>query len=231
MRQGHKEKAEALTRRIGILIAKRNSTMIKSKGGKVTSRDMWAAVRKLSNRATPSDQSVAGIDAGSLNEHYAGISHDANYVAPPRKATANAKDELVTEFQVFQLLDKLKPTATGLDELPAWFLRIGAPVFAKYIAMLFQKSIREGVVPAQWKQAYIRPIAKVSSPSVPADFRPISITPVLVEPWRNWWLEILYTRRLPLRHSRYRLRINTPSVHTDLRLRRSYPCFIKSLPC
>ena len=105
MRQGNKEKAEALTRRIGILIAKRNSTMIKSKGGKVTSRDMWAAVRKLSNRATPSDQTVAGIDAGLLNEHYAGISHDANYVAPPKKATANAEDELVTEFQVFHLLD------------------------------------------------------------------------------------------------------------------------------
>ena len=52
-------------------------------------------------------------------------------------------------------------------------------MFAKYIAMLFHKSIREGEVPTQWKQAYIKPIAKVSSPSVPADYRPISITPVL----------------------------------------------------
>ena len=124
-------------------------------------------------------------------------------VAPPRKATANADDELVTEFQVFQLLDKLKPTATGLDELPAWFLRIGAPVFAKYIAKLFQRSIREGVVPAQWKRAYIRPIAKVSSPSVPADFRPISITPVLCRTMeklvvRNFVYPALASAPLPL---------------------------------
>jgi len=40
-------------------------------------------------------------------------------------------------------------------------------------------SLSSSVVPQQWKSASILPIPKVSSPSAPADYRPISITPVL----------------------------------------------------
>ena len=38
--------------------------------------------------------------------------------------------ETFTEFQILKYLDKLHITATGLDKLPAWFLRLGALVFA-----------------------------------------------------------------------------------------------------
>ena len=38
---------------------------------------------------------------------------------------------------VFNILDKLPPTATGMDQLPAWFLWLGAPVFSKPITHLF----------------------------------------------------------------------------------------------
>jgi len=41
---------------------------------------------------------------------------------------------------MFQLLDKLRPTAVGLDQLPAWFLRIEAPVFYKPLTRLFNLS-------------------------------------------------------------------------------------------
>jgi len=34
-------------------------------------------------------------------------------------------------------------------------------------------------VPAQWKQAYIRPLPKTPMPQQLTDYRPISITPVL----------------------------------------------------
>ena len=35
----------------------------------------------------------------------------------------------VSEWKIFKILDNMRPTATGLGELPAWFLRVGAPVF------------------------------------------------------------------------------------------------------
>jgi len=80
---------------------------------------------------------------------------------------------------VFKALDTLRPTATGLDELPAWFLRLGAPVFCEPLARLFNLSIATSIVPKQWKTAYICPVPKVSIPVCHADFRPISITPIL----------------------------------------------------
>jgi len=35
-----------------------------------------------------------------------------------------------SESEVFYILDHLQPTATGLDHIPAWFLRLIAPVFS-----------------------------------------------------------------------------------------------------
>jgi len=40
-------------------------------------------------------------------------------------------------------------------------------------------SVERAVVPLQWKRANILPIPKVPTPATNADFRPISITPVL----------------------------------------------------
>jgi hypothetical protein len=44
---------------------------------------------------------------------------------------------------------------------------------------MFNLSLSSSVVPKQWKAASILPIPKIPSPQVPADYRPISITPVL----------------------------------------------------
>ena len=67
----------------------------------------------------------------------------------------------------------------SLDNLPAWFLRLGAPIFYKPLTYLFNLSLSNSVVPIQWKLAWIRPIPKVSAPALHSDYRPISITPVL----------------------------------------------------
>ena len=86
----------------------------------------------------------------------------------------------------FRILDGLRPTATGLNDLPAWFLRLGAAAFCGPVTALFNLSLstsalslRTSAVPVQWKRACIRPIPKLTTPQQPADFRPISITPVL----------------------------------------------------
>ena len=78
-----------------------------------------------------------------------------------------------------QSLDNLRPTATGLDQLPAWFLRLGAPAFAKPLSYLINLSIATSTVPTQWKVASICPVPKIPNPKENADFRPISITSVL----------------------------------------------------
>ena len=167
-------------KRIGEAIARKNSARLKTVNGRVDPKDMWTKFRQLSNRGSH-NVVFSTVTADTLNEHYAKISTDNNYVAPQRKLTVSHPMELnvITEETVFNYLDHLCITATGLDLLPSWFLRLGAPAFAKPIAELFNLSIATSIVPTQWKRACIRPINKVQNPTGPADFRPISITPVL----------------------------------------------------
>jgi len=67
----------------------------------------------------------------------------------------------------------LHHTATAYDDLPAWFLRLTVPVYSGNL------SISQMHFPLQWKTAVIFSIPKKAKPNKPADFRPISITPVL----------------------------------------------------
>ena len=77
----------------------------------------------------------------------------------------------------------LRPTAAGLDGLPAWLiLRVAAPVFCKPVAYIFNLSLQTSTVPQQWKEARIRPVPKVAAPAEHSDFRPISVTPILTRP-------------------------------------------------
>jgi len=177
-RAGRIDEANALAQRIGKDITNRNRTRLSRITAKTCVKDMWKAVRDLTGRKQ--DGVVDGITAETLNSHYADISTDLSYQQPPYKLTApHSESEIITQWQLFQLLDKLSPTATGMDELPAWFLRLGAPVFCEPLAYLFNKSLATSVVPRQWKQASIRPVPKTATPVNHSDYRPISITSVL----------------------------------------------------
>ena len=96
-------------------------------------------------------------------------------------------------MDTFRILDTLRPTATGLDAIPAWFLRIGAPVFAAPLAQLFNQSVVEGAVPSQWRTVVITPIPKVPKPTQAADYRPISITPVLSRSLEKYIVRLVRT--------------------------------------
>ena len=75
------------------------------------------------------------------------------------------------------MLDSLRPTATGLDNMPAWFMRLAAPVLCGRVADLINVSLMTTTVPRhQWKQARIQPVPNVSSPHQASHYRPISIT-------------------------------------------------------
>jgi hypothetical protein len=160
-------KAGALAERIRRDLERQSKIRLKTINGKTDVKDMWAAVRQLSDRKQDTGP-VPGISAESLNSHHVAISSDNHYATPINKqSVAPSQIEYISSWRVFHILDHLHLTATGLDELPAWFLRIGAPLFCKPITWLFNLSLFTSTVPLQWKQAFIRHIAKVSIPSQP----------------------------------------------------------------
>jgi len=83
------------------------------------------------------------------------------------------------DYDAFKMLDTLRPIATGLNKLPAWFLRLAAPVLCGPVADLINTLLLTSTVPSQWKQAHIRPVPKTSTAQQAANYWPISITPVL----------------------------------------------------
>ena len=178
MRQSKLEEADALAGRIEKAIVKYNTASLTQCSARFASSDMWTKVRRLQH-ATKPNQSCQSVSALSLNAHFTKIASDPHYIAPNRKATVSPSVEVITEYQIFTILDTLPNTATGLDMLPSWFLKLAAPLISSSLTHLVNQSILTSTVPAQWKNACITPLPKISHPADPSDFRPISITPVL----------------------------------------------------
>jgi hypothetical protein len=154
MRAGKLGKAESLAAKIGTAIIRYNSTELKRVDVTVDSRSMWAKVHQLTGESKSSTDpgGCPEITAEVLNNHYASISSDAAYRQPHIKQKLNCHNSNpVSEFQMFNVLDRLCPTATGLDNLPSWFLQVGAPLFAVPVADLMNLSLDKSVVPMQWK--------------------------------------------------------------------------------
>jgi hypothetical protein len=181
MRAGRVEEANALSVRIGQAIQCRCGSQLSRRSSRADASSIWAAVRRLTGRhAAP--VRVEGVTAELLNRHCADISTDPQYTEPARKqsaAGATCPPRRVSEWKMFRMLDTLRPTTVGLDELPAWYLKLTTRIFCNHLAYLFNLSIASCSVPSQWKEACITPIPKVSCPQQPSDFRPISITPIL----------------------------------------------------
>ena len=49
---------------------------------------------------------------------------------------------------------------------------------ARYLAVVFTKSLNEGVVPQDWLEANVTPIYKKGTKSLPGNYRPVSLTSV-----------------------------------------------------
>jgi len=180
MHAGRMEESDAMALRVRKAITRHGTKWLPGVDAKKNSQDAWAKIREITHGISrENSQSVSGITAQILNDHYAAISTDSNYQPTQTMLTVAPCDSFISEVSVYRLLDTLKSTATGLDEIPAWFLRLGTPIFAAPLAQLFNQMIIEGTVPQQWKTACITPIPKVPHPTKPSEFRPISVTPVL----------------------------------------------------
>src|SRR6218665_2485804 len=81
-----------------------------------------------------------------LVQLYAAISHDPQYQTPAKKCTVTKNKSLVTEALMFKMLDSLHHTAEGADGIPAWFLRLAAPVLAGPLAHLVNLSLNTATV-------------------------------------------------------------------------------------
>ena len=81
---------------------------------------------------------------------------------------------------VKKLLMKLETKkATGPDLIPAFVLKTAAHELSPFLALLFQLSLDTGVVPPDWRQAWIVPIYKKKGEKhLAQNYRPVSLTSI-----------------------------------------------------
>jgi len=144
------------------------------------SKELSEKVRQITHK-TKSDSCLNQVMVAELNQHFATISTDQHYIPPLNKSTVYkpSVSSSFTEYHVFRMLDQIKHTSAGLDNLPHWFLQMAAPSFSLPLSHLFNLSLKQSTVPTQWKTSIITPVPKVNPPLTCSDYRPISITPIL----------------------------------------------------
>ena len=85
----------------------------------------------------------------------------------------------VTLNGVIKLLQNLKPyKASGPDKIPTRLLKECAKEIAPSLVLLFQASLKQSIVPTEWKHAFVTPIFKKGDRSLASNYKPVSLTSV-----------------------------------------------------
>jgi len=69
----------------------------------------------------------------------------------------------------------------GPDDIPNSVLKTAAPYISSQLAALFNLSIKQGKVPELWQSSTVTPIYKSGDHTIPANYRPISITSCMLK--------------------------------------------------
>lgn len=117
----------------------------------------------------------------ALSEQFSNVFTVDNGLLPPLFSNERSQSQqlfpVITPELVLPLLSKLKKsTACSFDCIPQLFFKKCCAGLAYPLCHIYNLSICSSTVPDAWKQSFVTPIPKISSPKLASDFRPISIT-------------------------------------------------------
>ena len=133
-------------------------------------------IQSLANKTTDGDCCIL---ANKMNYFFLSVTeHLPRSEYDDQVFTLN--DELPDQYviNVMTTLDALQHIktgkATGPDNIPAWVLKDHAYTLASPLTAIFNSSLREGVLPQEWKKANAIPLPKANPPMlVEKDIRPV----------------------------------------------------------
>ena len=100
----------------------------------------------------------------------------------------------ISEDKVHRALNSLKAAKSpGPDEIHPRVLKELSEQLAYPLKILFNKTVKEGKIPANWKRAEVRPIFKKGSKQNPGNYRPVSLTSVVCKIFEGFIRDALYT--------------------------------------
>ena len=97
-------------------------------------------------------------------------------------STELLKTIAIDETQVYEVLCKIDPSkGCGPDNIPGRLLKEGALALFEPLSRLFNLSLKTGVLPKDWTRAHVTPVFKKGSKHIPSNYRPISLTCLVVK--------------------------------------------------
>lgn len=139
----------------------------------------WSYINQKNRNDNEASNEDNRNSANLLNDYFCSVFTEDNGTLPQAGFSRNKPLEplTLTETGILNLLLNLDPKKSpGPDNIPNAFLRRYAEWMAKYLLIIFNKSISSGTLPKDWKTAKVKPIHKSGSKTEPANYRPISLT-------------------------------------------------------
>ena len=120
-----------------------------------------------------------------LNNHYASVFTKEDPHLPneqPPCESPKMEDVKFIPSMIAEILKHMKNSSSpGPDEISQRILKEVADEISLPLSILYNKSIKSGQLPGDWKSANVVPVFKNGSKGEPINYRPISLTSVVVK--------------------------------------------------
>ena len=153
---------------------------------------VWRNVRNHVAGKRPSQGTVPLVSASVMNDYFVGvgprIAREAQQQGdepdiPCRLPRVGACSFTVSpvDFQMLNtvIISMSSTSACGLDGICVRMLKLCLPVISPVLLHIVNSCLTRCDIPDEWKHSLVNPIHKSGDPSNPANFRPISIIPVI----------------------------------------------------
>ncbi|PFX22546.1 putative RNA-directed DNA polymerase from transposon X-element [Stylophora pistillata] len=174
---GSADRVKALNKRISEIICENRGNFSAAIG----TCDWWKRVDDISQRRRPG--AVLSLDHDSLrelNNYFAELCSDDVYMAPiPLEKGEEVEIITVSERAVWNILQRIKKTATGPDAIPYTTWKDHAKLVTPVVNWVWNLSLKTHTWPRSWKRANINPLPKVEVPKEKSDYRGLNVTPVI----------------------------------------------------
>lgn len=123
--------------------------------------------------------------ANTLNDYFSSVftTEDVQSGLPtpaPQSRDTTLPGFTITENELLSVMNSMNVNKTpGPDKISPRLLKEARNELLEPLTILFNKTLVVGKVPHEWKQANVTPIFKRGNKSLPANYRPISLTSVV----------------------------------------------------
>ena len=140
------------------------------------------SIRRPNGSTATSDQEKVEL----LNSYFASVFTDENLASFPllesEVLVPKLEDIIITASIIFDELNKLKTDKSpGPEGWPLCIFKECSEHLSIPLSILFNKSFQSGVLPSEWKIAFVTPIHKKGSQHLASNYRPVSLTSTVVK--------------------------------------------------